>query len=116
MKNRLTRAIGEYTRGFASEDGLNYRTERQEMDPVLRHIKFLDDKVNQAPTVGNQNDWHYAGSIPMVVLTDWVNKNGFSMHDFAVNNNNCKTRFMAYLKSEMPAFLTKRTPKTFAVT
>ena len=65
---KLTKAIGDYTRGFASEHdssgNLNhFRTERQNMDPVLKHIKMRTEQVNEAPKVGNRNDWHYAGSI-----------------------------------------------------
>lgn len=114
-KERLTRKVGNYTRGFASEDGRNFRTEHQDLTPVKKHVEFLQAKVNEAPTVGNKNGWHFAGSIPTVVLTDWLNKHQLNMNDFATNRDDTKTKFMAYLRSEMPAFLGEHKRTTFAV-
>lgn len=74
MATRLTRVVGEYQRGVLSQDGLNYRHERQEMSPVIDHVKFLNDKVNDAPRVGNRNDWHYVGSIPWTIAQEFLKK------------------------------------------
>ncbi len=105
---RLTKIVGEYCRGFASEDGNHYRTERQNMKPVLDHVKHLDDKVNSAPKAGNKNEMQYVGSIPLLVLTDWLKDNGYLMEHWARDEDRCKQKFMSYLKTEMPAFLAKQ--------
>jgi len=105
---RMTKVLGEYCRGFASEDGQHYRTERQDMKPVLDHVKFLDEKVNSAPKTGNRNDMRYVGSIPMLVLTDWLKNNGYTMDQWARDEDNCKQKFISHLQSEMPAFLAKK--------
>ena len=118
--NKLSRAVGDYARGVTSERNSSgqiehYVVEKQNLDAVKKHVERRDEYVNEAPAAGNKHDMHYVGSIPMAVLTDWVRKNGYSMNDFATNKDGCKDKFLVYLKTEMPAFLTKRAPKTFAV-
>ena len=103
---RLTRSVGEYTRGFASEDGKNYRIERQEMDPVISHVQFLDQKVNSAPKAGNRNDMRYIGSPPMTVLQDWLKKHNYKWDQYARNDEECADKFKAWFLTdpEMAAF------------
>jgi|LWDU01.1.fsa_nt_gi hypothetical protein len=99
------RSVGEYFRGFASEGGKHYRTESQEMDPVLAHVRYLDQKTNSAPKRGNPNDWRYQGSIPLTILTDWLRRRSLTMDVWARDEDNIKSKFMAYLRSEHPHFL-----------
>ena len=82
-KTRITKVLGEYKRGIISEDGVNYRHTRQEMDPVIEHVKFLSQKVNDAPKRGNRHDMHYVGSLPWSVLEDWLNKRSIGIDVFA---------------------------------
>lgn len=107
-KTRLTKVVGEYARGVVSEDGVNYRHERQNMDPVLKHVDFLSEKVNQAPRNGNRNDMHYIGSIPMTILTDWCTKAGIGIDAYARNNHGEKDKFIKYLKADFPVFFAKK--------
>jgi len=102
---RPVRSVGEYFRGFATEDGKNYRVERQEMAPVLKHVRYLDHKVNSAPKRGNKSDWRYQGSIPMNILTDWLRQRGLTMDVWARDEDRIKAKFMAYLRREHPHFL-----------
>jgi hypothetical protein len=104
-KTKLTKVLGEYARGVVSEDGVNYRHERQNMNPVIQHVKFLQEKVNGAPKAGNTNDMRYVGSIPLTVLTDWCTKVGVGMDAYARNQFGEKDKFLSYLRSEFPVFL-----------
>ena len=107
-KTKITKVQGEYARGVVSEDGINYRHERQEMDPVLKHVRFLDEKVNEAPKVGNANDMHYIGTIPQVILIDWCNKEQIPIDQFARNNNGEKAKFLSFLRGTHPAFMARK--------
>jgi len=99
-KSPLTQAVGEYTRRVVSEDGKNYRHERQDMDPVIEHVKFLGEKVNKAPKAGNRNGWHYAGSIPITVVTDWCHNIAHIGYDaFARNEFGERQLFLKYFKA-----------------
>ncbi len=90
---------GDVRRTFASEDGKHYRHTRQEMDGVIKRVERLREQVNEAPKATNRNGWHYAGSVPMTVITDWLQKNGYTWPQFATNEDNAKVKFMAYFKS-----------------
>jgi hypothetical protein len=107
-KTKITKVLGEYRRGLVSEDGVNYRHEKQNMTPVLKHVEFLDQKVNSAPKRGNRNNMHYVGSIPMVILTDWCRKEAIPMDQFARNNEGERARFLSFLKTTHPAFMAKK--------
>ena len=61
MNVKPTRAIGDYCRGFATEDGKNYRVERQDIAPTLDHVKFLSEKVNTAPKSATKTSGHTWG-------------------------------------------------------
>jgi hypothetical protein len=62
-----------------------FRRLHQEGSPIVRHVEQLRHKVNEAPTSGNPNGWQHAGSIPMVMLVGWLKENGYTMHQWAVN-------------------------------
>ena len=105
---KVTKVIGEYSRGVISEDGVNYRHERQNMDPVIEHVNFLSEKVNTAPKSGNKHDHHYIGSIPYTVLIDWCNKQKIGIDAFARNQNGEKAKFLVHMKREFPVFFAKK--------
>ena len=75
---------------FASEDGKHYRGYRQDLDPVIRKVEHLRQKVNEAPRSENPNQWKHVGSIPMTVLVDWLMKNKFTIDQFARNDGGIK--------------------------
>lgn len=76
---------GDITRSFASEDGAHYRHSKQELDGAIKHVEHLRHKVNEAPRSGNKGGWAHAGSIPFTVLVDWLNKNGYTIDQWARN-------------------------------
>ena len=116
MLKRLTKAIGEYTRTISREDGVTYRGEHQEMDPVVAHVKHLAEKVNDAGKPGNPNGWHYFGSIPVTILTDWCHMAHIGVDEYARNQFGEKQEFMKYLKAHFPVFLaTKKKPSQIVV-
>ena len=112
---RVTRVSGEFHRTFQTEDGVHYRGEHQEMDPVLAHVRYLDEKVNGAPKPGNKNDWRYFGSIPVTVLTDWCSEVGIGLDAYARNQFGEKQKFMDHLKAEMPVFLARKQKNSMIV-
>ena len=107
-QTKITKVQGEYARGVVSEDGKHFRHERQEMDPVLKHVRFLDEKVNDAPKSGNSNDMHYLGSIPLTILIDWENQQGITHDQWARDENGVKAKFIAYLRAEHPMFMARK--------
>lgn len=82
-KQRLTRAVGDYVRRFATEDGTHYRTETQELGPAMRRSQLIR-QAQEANGTGKY-DRRYVGSIPMTVLHDWLKKHGYRMDQFARN-------------------------------
>lgn len=103
-KSPLTQKVGEYQRRVVSEDGVHYRYEQQDMAPVLEHVRFLSEKVNEAPAAGNRNDMRYLGSIPMTVLTDWCQKTRVGLDAYARNQFGEKDQFIKYLRADFPVF------------
>lgn len=103
-KTRITRVLGEYKRGIISEDGVNYRHIRQEMDPVIAHVKFLSEKVNEAPKRGNRNDMHYIGSLPWSVLEDWLAKQKIGIDVYA-RSRQLNKKFKKYIMANFPKFM-----------
>ena len=83
MKRRLTRAVGDYIRTFSTEDGEHYRTERQELGPAIRRAKLIQE--SQAHHGTGKYDRRYIGSVPQVVLTDWLKNNGYTADQWARN-------------------------------
>ena len=75
--------MGDYVRGFKPEDGAHYRTEHQELGPAIRRSQLIQEAELRNGT--GDNDRRYVGSVPMVVVTDWLNKNGFTWEEYGRN-------------------------------
>lgn len=99
---RLTAVFAGMRKTFSSEDGAHYRGYEQPVEPIKEHIKQLDDSVNSAPASGNPNGWRYAGSIPMVLLMDWLKVSGTPIDVWARNEGGAKDSFLAWLRSAHP--------------
>ena len=82
-RKRLTRAVGDYVRTFASEDGEHYRSETQELGPTMERVKLIREA--QAANGTGRYDRRYIGSIPVTVLHAWLKERGFRMDQFARN-------------------------------
>lgn len=75
----------DVTKVFASEDGKHFRGTRQDIDPIIERVRSFKEKVNESSKATNRHDWHYAGSIPVTLLVDWLNKRGYTLDQFARN-------------------------------
>ena len=90
---------GDISRHFISEDGKHYRRTRQNMDPVIKHVEMMREKVNEAPRSTNKREWRYAGSVPMSILLDWLTKNRYTFDQWARNEDKAKDKFLRYFRS-----------------
>lgn len=111
MRERLTKASGDYLRGFRTEDGEHYRTERQNLAPAMKRVQEIRHLHDQATRSSNPNEWQHVGSIPMTVLIDWLTANRFTMDQWARNDGSVpgkqypesrsgvKDKFLAYFLS-----------------
>jgi hypothetical protein len=90
-KQRLTRAVGDYVRTFASEDGKNYRLEHQELGPAMRRSQLIREA--QAHHGTGQFDRRYIGSVPTIVLWDWLKERGYTMDQWARNEGGTRCSF-----------------------
>lgn len=90
----------DYYRNVVSEGGKNYRHEHQDLNPVIEHIKFLAEKVNDAPKSGNKNDWRYLGSTTPVIVNYWCHLNGHTYDEWA-RSKDLKRQQITWQNAEM---------------
>ena len=84
-KEKLLSKMGGTTKSFLSEDGNHYRHFRTDMDPVVEHVKYMNEKVNEATRAENKQGYHYIGSVPITMIDDWLRSHGYDWNDFATN-------------------------------
>jgi hypothetical protein len=78
-----------------------YKKWSQDMDDAIDRTRFLAQKVNSAPKSGNRIEQRYRGSVPVAILHDWLQRNGYRPDQYARNEDNARDKFMAW-------FLTNR--------
>ena len=95
--NTMGRKYNRYINGWggaynmlAHEDGKVYRGVRQFIEPVIEHVDRQNELVNSS-----SGGWRYAGSVPMVMIVEWLRNNGYTMEDFG-KDENVKKKFLAY--------------------
>lgn len=79
----IARAIGDYVRTVSIEDGNVFRSEHQELGPAMRRAQLLE-QANRAEGGGLMGR-RYIGSVPQVVLTDWLKSKGYTFDQWARN-------------------------------
>ena len=89
-KKRLTRAVGDYARSFSSEDGSHYRGHHQNLTPAMDRVAKIREAQALHTRATNPHGRQYIGSIPAVILTDWLEKNNYKMEEFARNEGGNK--------------------------
>lgn len=104
---RLVGQVGDVTKWFAHEDGVHYRGLTHELGPVMERARFLSAKVNEAPARGNRNNWRYAGTVPISVITDWCWKNRIGFDQWARNEDGAKDKFLRWFQSEFSKLTAK---------
>lgn len=107
---RVLAKTADTVKSFLTVDGKHYRKFSVNMQPVMDRVAYLNEKVNGATRAENRQGYQYLGSIPKTMLVDWLNKHGYTMHDFAVNaggqkgktdprGSGVKDKFMRYFMS-----------------
>ena len=97
---RLTNITAGGTKTWvATEDGKHYRGAEQDIDAIVKHVKYMDAKMNGASKKDNPNGWRYVASIPKTVLWDWLLANHYTMPQYAINEDKCKDKFLKHLES-----------------
>lgn len=83
---RLTKAAGDYARGFVSHHGQHFRKEVQEIGPAMKRVKEIAELQSYATSATNPSGWNYIGSVPQTILVDWLNAHGYTMDQWARND------------------------------
>jgi hypothetical protein len=84
-KERLTQVAPGYRRSFLTEGGKSYRKQSQDISPVIEHVKHVKDMHSYATKASNPNEWRHVGTIPMTLIVDWCQKNGYTFDQWASN-------------------------------
>ena len=87
---------GDYSRALAFEGGNVYRHHHQDMAPMLEQIRELQTHQTKET---NPSERTYIGSVPVVLLVDWLNKRGYTKDQYARNENGIATAFKKYFLS-----------------
>lgn len=95
----MTRAAGDYSRGFVTQDGNHYRTEHQDLDPAMRRVERIRHAQELVKKENNPMGRQYIGSVPVVLLQDWLTKHGYTLDQFARREGTIRQEFMKYFLS-----------------
>jgi len=98
-QKHITRAVGDYVRSFTHESGVDYRHQTQELQPAMDRVaRIRQAQELQTPKV-NPTGRQFIGSVPVVVLTDWLKSKGYTMEQFARREGTVRQEFMKYFLS-----------------
>ena len=64
------------------------------MDPHIERVKRLSE-IND----GTKSEYQYLGSIPRIMINDWLLKQGKNWHDY-VTDRDLKAKFLAWFRSD----------------
>ncbi len=99
-RKRRTGGAGDYVRSFATEDGEHYRVHHQELGPAMKRVEQIKQAQDAAKgKVYNPTDRTYIGSVPVTVLTDWLQAHGYTIDQFARREGTIRQDFMKYFLS-----------------
>jgi hypothetical protein len=101
MKERTISASNGYAATVTEEDGVVYKGFKQNLQPAMDHVKKVRDMHDYATKASNPSEWKHIGTVPIVLITDWLlhNTPGYRMEHFARNVDGCKDRFLKYFMS-----------------
>ena len=90
---------GDYSRALAFEGGNVYRHHHQDMAPVMKRVEQIRELQAHHTKETNPSERTYIGSVPVVLLVDWLNKRGYTREQYARNENGIATAFKKYFLS-----------------
>jgi hypothetical protein len=96
---RFVKGAGDYLRTFSSEDNKHYRVESQDFAPAIKHVEHIRAMHETSTKASNPNEWRHVGSVPITLVVDWCNRNGYTFDQFARDEDNCKKKFLKYFQS-----------------
>lgn len=67
---------------------------REAMDPHIERVKRMSELSD-----GSKSEYQYLGSIPRIMIHDWLLEQGKNWHDY-VTDKDLKAKFMAWYRSE----------------
>ena len=78
----------------------HYRGYVEDLKPHLKRVKgFTDARPSQW-----KSEYEYVGSVPRIVIHDWLMKQGKSWHQFATDRD-LKAAFMVFFRTEYPKLM-----------
>lgn len=81
-------------RGYEGGKLTHFRGWREDLRPHQRRVEALAKEAKDS-----RHGMRYLGSIPRIVIHDWLQKQGKNWHQF-VTDKDLKASFMAWFKSE----------------
>jgi len=72
----------------------HYRHLREDINPHIERVKRLSQLQ-----VENKSEYQYLGSIPRIMIDDWLRKQNKTWHEYATDKD-LKGKFMAWYKGE----------------
>ena len=98
-KRYVTRTAGDYVRSFSHESGVDYRHQSQELQPAMNRVARIRHAQELQTPKSNPMGREYIGSVPVVVLTDWLKARGYTLEQFARREGTIRQDFMKYFLS-----------------
>jgi len=90
-QNGTVRYLGRH---YDGEKLVHVRGFKEDLNP---HKKRVENLAKAAAS--KKGEYEYAGSIPRIVIHDWLMKQGKNWHEFATDKD-LKARFMAWYRTE----------------
>ena len=93
---------GDYHRTLQFEDDKVYRHHRQDLAPAIKRtaqIRELQERRENHTKENNPSGRQYIGSVPVVVLHDWLQNHGYTADQFARKEGTIRQEFMKYFLS-----------------
>ena len=72
---------------------------REDLNPHMERVKAISELQ-----VGNKSEYQYLGSIPRIVIDDWLRKLGKNWNDYATDKD-LKAKFMVWFKNDYKKLL-----------
>ena len=82
-------------RQYEAEKVTHYRHLKEDIDP---HIKRVED-ISKANSHTNKSEYQYLGSVPRIMIDDWLRKQGKTWNEYATDKE-LKAKFMVWFKTE----------------